>query len=255
MKIGAFFVQQIHVSGVIIYSMERQSVFGCRCLVVISIAVLFSSNISAQQMFTYKDAKGKILSQAQVDSLDKQYGGFLIIEFLSDDPLIVQVIFPNPQELKAIRELRETETAELKKKWLGKTLPPFNFESLAKKKYGSDQLLGKKTVIFFWSRNDYGSLNQLQAMNDLVRSNQDKEVQFLAVTFEDAVLVKEFLKKHPMNMEILPNNFEWVMQDLAIMQTPVVMIVAPDGKVCFISTSSQRDIDRIIKAELTKSSQ
>ena len=203
-------------------------------------------------MFIYKDAKGKIMTQAQVDSLDKQYGGFLIIEFLSDDPLIVQVIPPNPQELKVIRELRENETAELKKKWLGKSLPPFNFESLNKKKYGPDQLLDKKTVIFFWSRNDYGSLNQLHAMNDMVRSNQDKEVQFWAVTFEDAVLVKEFLKKHPMNMEVMPNNFEFVMQELAIMQTPASMIIGRDGKVTYLSTSTQRDIDVILKSELAK---
>lgn len=223
-----------------------------KSLVLVFSIALFAKCSNAQHMFIYKDAKGNILSQAQVDSLDKQYGGFLIIEFLSDEPLIVQVIPPNSQELKAIRELRESETAELKKKWLGKTLPPFNFESLAKKKYSPDQLLGKKTVIFFWSRNDYGSLNQLQAMNELVRSNQEKELQVWAVTFEDAVLVKEFLKKHLMNMEIMPNNFEFVMQELAIMQTPVSMIVAPDGKVCFISTSTQRDIDGILKSELAK---
>lgn len=203
-------------------------------------------------MFIYKNAKGKILSQTQVDSLDNQYGGFLIIEFLSDDPLIVQVIPPNPQELKVIRELRENETTELKKKWLGKALPAFKFESLGKKKFGPDKLLGKKTVLFFWSRNDYGSLNQLHTMNQMVQSNQDRDAQFWAVTFEDAVLVKDFFKKHPMNMEVMPNNFEFVMQELAIMQTPVSMIIGRDAKVCFISTSTQRDIDGIIKSELAK---
>lgn len=99
-------------------------------------------------MFIYKDAKGKIMTQAQVDSLDKQYGGFLIIEFLSDDPLIVQVIPPNPQELKVIRELRENETAELKKKWLGKALPGFSFESLGKKKIWPRSAAGQKNRHF-----------------------------------------------------------------------------------------------------------
>lgn len=89
-------------------------------------------------------------------------------------------------------------------------------------------------------------------MNEMVRSNQDKEVQFWAVTFEDAVLVKEFLKKHPMNMEVMPNNFEFVMQELAIMQTPVSMIIGRDGKVTYLSTSTQRDIDVILKSELAK---
>lgn len=212
-----------------------------------------SCSSKAQNMFIYKDKNGKILTQAQVDELDRKHNGFLIIEFLRDeDPMMVQVIPPTADEMKVIKELRDLETAELKKKWLAKPLPDFSFETLDGKKRMPKDLLGMKTVLFFWSKNDYGSLNQIHALNAWAKNNKDQSVQFWAITFEDSVLITEFLKKHPLSFTHLPNNFSFVMEKMAIMQTPVCMLVDSKGIIRFLTTSTQRNIDQPLKAEMAK---
>jgi hypothetical protein len=68
--------------------------------------IAIPAELIAQQMFIYKDKNGKTMTQAQVDALDKQYNGYLIIEFLSDEvPMVVQVSAPSANELKLIKRL------------------------------------------------------------------------------------------------------------------------------------------------------
>lgn len=214
--------------------------------------IAIPAELIAQQMFIYKDKNGKIMTQAQVDALDKQYNGFLIVEFLSDEvPMVVQVSAPSANELKLIKDLREEETQLLKSKLLNKPLPAFDLEGLSGKKFSNKNLLGKRTVLFFFSKNDYGSLSQMSRLHQFAQSQKD-QAQFWAITFEDAVLIKDFLQKHPLAYEIIPNSFSFVMQDLGIMQTPVSMVLDRKGMVKFLSTSTQRHIDLVLKAELAK---
>ncbi|MEY3679361.1 MAG: hypothetical protein RI924_1502 [Bacteroidota bacterium] len=210
------------------------------------------TQLSAQQMFVYKDKNGKALTQAQVDALDKKYNGFLIVEFLRDEePMMVQISAPTAQELKVIRDLRAEETIQLQKKWMNKPLPVFSLENLSGKTRSNQDLLAKKTVVFFFSKNDYGSLSQWATLDQLAKQYKDK-AQFWAITFEDAVLIREFLNKHPLAYEIIPNSFSFVMQDLGIMQTPVSMILDSKGIVKFLTTNTQRRMDLVLKEELAK---
>ncbi len=214
--------------------------------------IAIPAELTAQQMFIYKDKNGKTMTQAQVDALDKQYNGFLIVEFLSDEePLVVQVSAPTTNELKLIKDLREEETQVLKSKLLNKPLPAFALEGLSGKKFNNKNLLGKRTVLFFFSKNDYGSLCQLSRLHQFAQNQKDK-AQFWALTFEDTVLIREFLKKYPLAYEIIPNSFSFVMQDLGIMQTPVSMVLDRKGLVKFLTTNTQRHIDLVLKAELAK---
>lgn len=218
-------------------------------------ALLFtlSTSVKAQNMFIYKDKDGKILTQAQVDAMDKKHNGFLIVEFLRDDePMIVRVTAPSPAEMKVIKEFRDEETAVLKKKWLGKPLPSFSMETLDGKTMSSKNLLGKKTVVFFWSKNDYGSLNQINNLNKMAISYKGKPVQFWAMTFEDSVLIREFLETHTLSFTHLPNNFSFVMEKMGIMQTPVSMVIDSKGIIRFLTTSYQRNIDQVLAAEIAK---
>lgn len=204
-------------------------------------------------MFIYKDVKGKTLSQAQVDLLDKQFHGFLSMEIVEEGPpTIVQVTPPNSAEIKAIQKLRDEETAALKKKWIGKTLPAFSLKTLDSKTLTPKSLMGHATVLFFWSKSDYGSLNQLSAMNQLAQKYKGKPVQFWALTFEDPVLIKEFLKKRPLAFIHAPGDFSFVMEKMGIMQTPVSMMLDSKGVIRFLSTSTQKNIDELLSTEIAK---
>jgi peroxiredoxin len=210
-------------------------------------------NLHAQTMFSYQDAKGKAMSQAQVDQLDKKYQGFLHMEIIEDgQPLLVQVSPPSAEEMKTLKKLRDEETAALVKKWLGKALPPFSFKTLDGKSLAPKNLLGHPTLLFFWSKSDYNSVNQLAAMNQMVKSFKGKPVQFWAITFEDQVLVKEFLKSHPLAFTQMPGNFEFVMQKMGIMQTPVSMILDSKGIIRFLTTSTQKNIHQTLTQQIAK---
>lgn len=214
---------------------------------------LIMTEITTAQVVSYQDEKGKALSQAQVDALDKKCHGFLSLEIVQEGPLMmVQVRPPSATELQTLQKLRQQETAVLQKKWLDKTLPSFNLGSTSDKIFSNKNLLGHVTLLFFWSKADYRSIAQLPALSRLVASQKGKPVQFWALTFEDVVLVKDFLKQHPFPFTQLPGNFSFMMEDMGIMQTPVYMLLDNKAKIKFISTDNQANIDLVLLSALAK---
>lgn len=214
---------------------------------------LIMTEITTAQVVSYQDQKGKALSQAQVDALDKKCHGFLSLEIMQEGlPIMVQVRPPSSTELQNLQKLRQQETAALQKKWLDKTLPSFNLASTSDKIFNNKNLAGHATLLFFWSKTDYRSIAQFPALSRLVASQKGKSVQFWAFTFEDRVLIKDFLKKHPFPFTQLPGNFSFVMEDMGIMQTPVYMLLDNKAKIKFISTDTQPNIDKVLLPALAK---
>ena len=77
---------------------------------------LIMTEITTAQVVSYQDEKGKALSQAQVDALDKKCHGFLSLEIVQEGPLMmVQVRPPSATELQTLQKLRQQETAVLQK--------------------------------------------------------------------------------------------------------------------------------------------
>ncbi|MFM6953514.1 MAG: TlpA family protein disulfide reductase [Sphingobacteriaceae bacterium] len=211
------------------------------------------TEITSAQVVRYQDEKGKALSQAQVDALDKKNHGFLSLEIVQEGPpLRVQVRPPSAAELQTLQKLHQQETAALQKKWLDKSLPSFTLGSTSDKLFTNKNLAGHATLLFFWSKADYRSIAQFPALSRLVSSQKGKPVQFWALTFEDAVLIKDFLKQHPFPFTQLPGNFSFVMEDMGIMQTPVYMLLDTKAKIKFISTDTQANIDQVLLPVLAK---
>ena len=215
--------------------------------------LLIMTEITNAQVVSYQDEKGKALSHAQVNALDKKYHGFLSLEIVKEGtPMLVLVRPPSASELQTLQKLRQQETAALQKKWLDKTLPSFNLASTSDKIFTNKNLAGHATLLFFWSKADYRSIAQLSALSRLVASQKGKPIQFWALTFEDVVLVKDFLKQHRFPFTQLPGNFSFVMEDMGIMQTPVYMLLDNKAKVKFISTDTQANIDQVLLPALAK---
>jgi peroxiredoxin len=215
--------------------------------------IFFSMTEIASAQVSYQDEKGKPLSQAQVDALDKKNHGFLSLEIVQEgQPMRVQVRPPSAAELQTLQKLRQQETAALQKKWLDKTLPNFTLSSTTDKLFTNKNLLGHATLLFFWSKADYRSIAQFAALSRLVASQKGKPVQFWALSFEDVVLVKDFLKQHSFPFTQLPGNFSFVMEDMGIMQTPVYMLLDSKATIKFISTDTQASIDQVLLPVLAK---
>ena len=69
---------------------------------------LIMTEITTAQVVSYQDEKGKALSQAQVDALDKKCHGFLSLEIVQEGPLMmVQVRPPSATELQTLQKLRQ----------------------------------------------------------------------------------------------------------------------------------------------------
>lgn len=222
-------------------------------LASLSLVLIGLANLHAQKMFSYQDAKGKSLSQAQVDQLEKQFQGFLGMEIIKEgNPIVVQVSTPSPQEWKSIQKLRLEELEALKKKWLGKPLPKFSLQTLDHNVLVNKNLLGRKTLFFFWSKSDYISLNQFASLTKLTSGFREKPVQFWAITFEDRVLIKDFLKQHPLPFLHAPGDFSFVMEKMGILQTPVYLITDSKGIVRYLEISSDKNIGQRLATEIAK---
>ncbi len=214
---------------------------------------LIMTEITTAQVVNYQDEKGKALSQAQVNALDKKNHGFLSLEIVKEGtPMQVQVRPPSATELQTLQKLRQQETAAVQKKWIDKTLPTFTLGSTSDKLYTNKNLTGHATLLFFWSKADYRSIAQLPALSRLVASQKGKPIQFWALTFEDVVLIKEFLKQYPFPFTQLPGNFSFVMEDMGIIQTPLYMLLDNKAKIKFISTDTQANIDQVLLPALAK---
>jgi peroxiredoxin len=81
-------------------------------------------------------------------------------------------------------------------------------KDLQGKSWTLSKLRGKIVVLNFWFTSCAPCVQEIPQLNALVISNENQNVVFLALTFNNADQIKTFVKKHPFNYKLLPNSAE-----------------------------------------------
>ena len=83
----------------------------------------------------------------------------------------------------------------------GQPMPPFRVADLGGTWIESKTLLDRWTVIDWWSTTCIPCVEAMPELNALVSQFEDQRVRFLAVAFDDAQTVRDFLTKRPFEFE------------------------------------------------------
>lgn len=172
------------------------------------------------------------------DSVRKVFGGReLTFSFIEDK------LYVHPAATKAERLESETKLNSL----LNKPAPAFAFKDINGKLYSLPDLKGKIVVLNFWYTQCGGCIMEMPDLNGLKQSYSDKNVVFLAITFDDSNKINAFLTKNKFDYTIIPNAKK-VCTDYKLFGYPTSVVIDQNGIVKFVNCS----IDANIKSDLSK---
>lgn len=112
--------------------------------------------------------------------------------------------------------------------FLDSKLPEFNLKDLDGKIFNSSSLLGKPTLIDFWSKGCPGCILEMPELNKLKQKYNDK-INFIAVSFDPQDTVIKFLKKNNFNFYHLVNGGNFAKNTLKITGIPRNIFLDKNG--------------------------
>ncbi|MEO1515249.1 MAG: TlpA disulfide reductase family protein [Bacteroidota bacterium] len=111
------------------------------------------------------------------------------------------------KQLKAIEDIR-LDKEELKH-WLDEPLPPFIASSINGDSIYSDSLRGKKIMLNLFFSKCSPCILEIKHLNKLKEHYHKQNIEFLAMTYEDASTAMQFAQKYEYTFTIIPDFLEY----------------------------------------------
>jgi len=208
----------------------------------------------AQEQTYYRMKNGKILNEQQYDHAKKSAA-----ERGKVEEMILKTELAPDSIIKTVRItilMKDDEGnyidpyAQLKE-LIGKHFPIENFKTIDKSNFSETKLLGRPTVINFWFTRCVPCIAEISILNNLRQQYGDK-VNFLAITFENADVVKDFLEKTPFDFEHIVDG-EQQLNELKYTAYPTNLILDNNGKVKYVLgevSNSLEDLKIVLDEQL-----
>ena len=136
---------------------------------------------------------------------------------------------------------------------IGQAITDLNIKDIIGLPLNSDQLKNKVTVFNFWFTSCPPCITEIPDLNKLKAKYKGKEVQFLAITFDDEETVRPFLKKHTFDYRIFIDQQDLINQ-LKIRSFPTTFITDKSGIIIHSESGGSfsifEDLDAIIDTAL-----
>ncbi|GAB2698683.1 hypothetical protein GCM10027037_23760 [Mucilaginibacter koreensis] len=207
-----------------------------------------SLSVRAQQtnQVQYKLPDGKIVSEHQLDSVNKAWGsrGFL----MNHNTAHPEIVVISPMTDEYLKE-RAEQDATLKL-LLNKPAPDFTLTDVKGKQWKLSALKGKTVVLNFWFTTCTGCVQEMPELNKLEKSYTNNNVVFLAPGLDDAKAINHFLKNHPFNYTLLPKA-KTVSELYHVNTYPTSMVIDPEGIIRFQQVGG-KNIEDALSAAINK---
>ncbi len=136
----------------------------------------------------------------------------------------------------------------------GKRAPDFEAMDMNNQRVTLKDYRGKYLILNFWYTGCPPCIAEMPGLNKLVKKYKNRNIEFLALTFNDITTVNKFLENHPFSYRIIPNSSH-IDSLYNIHGHPVHIIINPEGIIDFIDTGGGPDrykeldivISRLIK--------
>lgn len=103
-----------------------------------------------------------------------------------------------------------------------------------------DDLRGKVVVVDFWATWCAPCIASIPHLNTLKKELADQPVRLLSITYEPRAKVREFLKTHPLDTDVLIDNDLATFHSFIAWGIPITYILDRDGRV--VAALSPRDL-------------
>lgn len=212
------------------------------------VLLALSLSVLAQQAkkVQYKLPDGKIVSQNQLDSVNKAWGGHGYLLKHDDSNQSIALVSPMTDEYL---KKRAEEDAKLKA-LMNQPAPDFTLTDLKGKQWTLSGLKGKIVVLNFWFTTCPGCIQEMPELNKLVKKYAPKEVVFLAPGLDDAKTINRFLKSHPFNYTLL-QKAETTSNVYQVNAFPTSIVIDPKGIIRYQQVGGE-NIDQNISAAISK---
>ncbi|GAB5522620.1 MAG: hypothetical protein Roseis2KO_04920 [Roseivirga sp.] len=133
--------------------------------------------------------------------------------------------------------------------WRGREAPLFERVDLAGNEVNLESLSGKVVVLSFWYVKCQSCINEMPELNKLKQGYQESEVVFLAPSRNIDEDIKEFLKEHRFDFNVLPDAGSLVRR-YGVMVFPMYFIIDQQGVVQFCQYQAHKDTRSILKEQI-----
>jgi peroxiredoxin len=123
---------------------------------------------------------------------------------------------------------------------VGSMVPQFTGTSSDGVEYSLAGLRGKVVVLTFWSTRCEICRVELPRLDEVVRQNQARPVEFLALSPESDDMVAAYMRNHPFRFKAIPNSFGPLLQYAdrdrsgnVMMQYPAFFVIGQDGRLVY----------------------
>ena len=128
--------------------------------------------------------------------------------------------------------------------------PAFSTADMAGNIVDLKSLKGKVVVLNFWFTRCNPCIEEMPELNGLVKQyKNNKDVVFLALTFDNKATVKTFLKKKIFDYTILPDA-KSIVDDYIVLGYPSNLVLDKKGDIQYQSTGFRHKIDAILNDEI-----
>lgn len=221
-------------------------------LLCLMMAIAMSASGQDKQPYTYVLEDGTVLSAGGLDSLNRAWGqGRVMLQHTAEDDKngIMHVV----KMSDAMMQLFLQKAVENKLKlaaMVGKPAPAFSLKDMSGRSWTLEQLKGKVVVLNFWFTACPPCIAEMPDLNGLVRRYSPEKVVFLALTFNDAAQVKEFLETHAFDYTILPSSGE-ADKNYSISSWPASFVISKAGAV-LLATESGPELVKQLESTIDK---
>ena len=149
--------------------------------------------------------------------------------------------------VKNIRLKKESKTVAI-----GEEAPDFVLKDINGKQYSLKEMRGKTIVLHFWFTGCVPCALEMPELNNLVEKyKQDTDIVFLAVTYDAAKVVKDFISKKDFKFNIVADE-QALITRYGITSFPASIIIDKNGGIAFLLSSynntNAQQLDGVISA-------
>lgn len=113
-------------------------------------------------------------------------------------------------------------------------------------------LRGKVVVLNFWFTKCGPCISEIPQLNQLVYNFKDKDVIFLAITFNDKEIIYPFLNQHPFQYTIIPNAND-IVNMYRVNSFPSSMVINKNGEVVLKDSGYRTNIKEYLATAINAS--
>lgn len=201
-----------------------------------TIILFISFFLACQTIFSqdyYQSPKGELYTKSKVDSICNAMNDRLkkkgvdmvfkvdILDTIKQGDKTIYKYKLKGESIAVTQNTNEYETL------INKPLPEFSFKDIDGNVIESKELIGKPLVINMWFTTCAPCIAEMPELNRI--KNENPDVNFIAITFDDNEKVKKFLKRKTFNFIQIANQKQYC--DLFTKQFPISIFVDKEGTI------------------------